>query len=452
MNLIPPDEPSAEAAYAVAIEAAAGLLQQATGDVSSASGYESSAETEDTSTMEEEEELDSFMETSINTSSGCSSFNRGDSSVDSNDSSSISSAEDIDTEIAYLKSKQKILERASSKLRQEQAYVACNARGILRGDFSRESKLWAEAKCVLDVLKKESKLSESSDSDPSPPKRESPAHQAVEFHIPAAKRPKIDLVNVNKVSAGSLRGNVTPTRSIISDLSTIASPALPRSVDSPEVNTIAVQSSHSHWMPQVMVYQIPALVSRNAITSLDVMLDPNVGLLVVSPEHLPFQNGIQLTKALEFTTSAQIIAMSTPPFAIVHVNKAFCEASGLSHADVIGKPVEEIIEVEQDIPSDVDSVGSPLPLQSRFLISDGKKCLIHVAPITDRSQNTRGMTHILVKIEEVADSSCTESISLAGKITSGTGADEAKLSAGGDSSQDDSSSTDSTRSHKVTIG
>ena len=131
--------------------------------------------------------------------------------------------------------------------------------------------------------------------------------QAGGLRMLAAKRPKIDLSNVNQVSAGLFRGDATATRSIVSDLSTIGSQTGPPAVVSPQVNTIAVQSSHSHWMPQAMVHQIPALVSRNASTSLDVMLDPNVGLMVVSPNHLPFRNGIQLTKALEFASSARYV-------------------------------------------------------------------------------------------------------------------------------------------------
>ena len=140
-----------------------------------------------------------------------------------------------------------------------------------------------------------------------------------------------------------------------------------------------------------------------------------------------------------------IIAMSTPPFAIVHVNKAFCEASGLVHADVIGKPVEDVLQVEQDIPSSGANVDSSLPLRSRFLISDRKRCQIHVAPITDRSQNTRGMTHVLVELEDMEDGcSPAESEALVDRINSATGPKAEKLSASSDAS--------SIRSHKVTIG
>lgn len=314
MNLIP-YELSEEGAYDLAIEAAASRIHQMVagdGSMSSNSGYSSDAETEDTSTLEEEES--SLTETSLNASSGENNSirNRADSSIESSDSSSVSSvsgSEDIDAEIAYLKMKQKILEKASTKLRQDQAYIATNAYSILRGDFSRESKLWTEAKCVLDVLKKESSSFGASPDDTSSLKRKESSPQAALLGIgaSAAKRPKIDLSNVKKVSAGSFRGNVTPTRSIISDVSNIGNHnmASPMNASSPKVNTIAVPSSVSHWMPQAMAHQIPALVGRNAAKSLDVMLDPNVGLMVVSPNHIPFQNGIQLTKALEFTNSAQ---------------------------------------------------------------------------------------------------------------------------------------------------
>ncbi|KAL3924389.1 MAG: hypothetical protein SGILL_001079 [Bacillariaceae sp.] len=446
MNLIP-YEPSEEGAYDLAIEAAAGRIHQlVAGDrsLSSNSGYSSDAETEDTATTLEgdEGEDSSLTETS---------FNRADSPIESSDSSSVSSggSEDIDAEIAYLKLKQKILEKASTKLRQENAFIAYNAYGILRGDFSRESKLWSEAKCVLDVLKKESNSFSSSDDDSHKRKASSPRPALRNMAASAAKRPKIDLSNVEKVSAGSLRGSMIPARSTVSDHTTST-----MGVSTPKVSTIAVPSSVSHWIPQAMVHQIPALVSRNADKSMDVMLDPNVGLMVVSPNHIPFRNGIQLTKALEFTNSAQIIALSTPPFSIVHANKAFCEVSGLTHADVIGKPVDEILRMEQDIPSALRGIDSPPPLKSRFRISDQKACQIHVDPITDRSQNTRGMTHILVKIDNVVgNSSDTVDGSVIRKIVAGKGSNADKQqSTDGSTSREERAPVGTTGSHKVTIG
>jgi PAS domain-containing protein len=104
--------------------------------------------------------------------------------------------------------------------------------------------------------------------------------------------------------------------------------------------------------------------------------------------------------------------MPTPPFSIVHVNKAFCTISGLSHAQVIGSPVESVIQVVQEIPrvqtQNADAMASA-GLRGRFLLRPAGRrqqdprpssaCRIRVAPITDRSQDTRGMSHVLVTVE-----------------------------------------------------
>jgi hypothetical protein len=112
--------------------------------------------------------------------------------------------------------------------------------------------------------------------------------------------------------------------------------------------------------------------------------------------------------------------MPTPPFSIVHANKAFCTLSGLSHSQVIGMPIEAVLQVVQEIPHPLPAAAGDEPtahfctsaaLKGRFILAPtltslaSKKhrhhrrlCQIHVGPITDRSKNTRGMTHVLVKI------------------------------------------------------
>jgi PAS domain S-box-containing protein len=98
--------------------------------------------------------------------------------------------------------------------------------------------------------------------------------------------------------------------------------------------------------------------------------------------------------------------MPTLPFSVVHVNKAFCNISGLTHTEVIGKPIEAILKVVHDIPLEESSLSCPL--KSEFLLSsssntNNKFCQLQVSPITDRSQNARGMTHVLIKIEPWVD-------------------------------------------------
>jgi hypothetical protein len=140
----------------------------------------------------------------------------------------------------------------------------------------------------------------------SPTKRKASVElQAADVTFPAVKRRKIDISNVKQISAGSLMGNLTTTLCIISDISSIGSISLSLTDALPQLNTIAVPSSTSHWMPQALVHQISALAGHNAAASLDVMMVPNIGPMVVSPLQRPFRNGIKLTKALEFTNSAQ---------------------------------------------------------------------------------------------------------------------------------------------------
>lgn len=116
--------------------------------------------------------------------------------------------------------------------------------------------------------------------------------------------------------------------------------------------------------------------------------------------------------------------MPTPPFSIVHANKAFCNLSGLTHSQVIGRPIEDVLQVVQEIPHhhpktsdalDTETggdccVSSTTSLKGRFVLTPeasdfqqphdhhSRLCQIHVSPITDRSRNSRGMTHVLAKI------------------------------------------------------
>ena len=97
----------------------------------------------------------------------------------------------------------------------------------------------------------------------------------------------------------------------------------------------------------------------------------------------------------------RIITLSTPPFCVVHANKAFSMFSGLSNCTLVGKPIESILQVIQDIPTTylcstpttVESLGSQI-------VSSNKPCQLRVVPITDRVRNSQGgMSHLLVKIE-----------------------------------------------------
>jgi hypothetical protein len=170
---------------------------------------------------------------------------------------------------------------------------------------------------------------------------------------PPTKRPKIDLSMVELVSSSDFGCLSSSTSSSFYDVGgddvVVTSVSRNASVDTyttpmliPEhyvapgsTSTIQISSS-GHWMAQTMIYQISALAAIPAYTggtsgtsvlsaittttarsvteaavigtrnsSLDVLLDPSLGPLVISPCHQPFHNAIQLTTALGLTSSAQ---------------------------------------------------------------------------------------------------------------------------------------------------
>jgi PAS domain-containing protein len=91
--------------------------------------------------------------------------------------------------------------------------------------------------------------------------------------------------------------------------------------------------------------------------------------------------------------------LSTPPFCVVHANRAFCIFSGLSSGDIIGKPVESLLRVVVDQDTRVLSLTVSGTLSSNFIFSK-KPCQLHVIPVTEKFRNPRGgMSHLLVKVQ-----------------------------------------------------
>lgn len=102
--------------------------------------------------------------------------------------------------------------------------------------------------------------------------------------------------------------------------------------------------------------------------------------------------------------------MPSPPFSVVFINKAFCELSGLDQTDVIGKPVDSILQVDQDFLCLINGTITP----SRFLVSrrvdtttSMKECQFQVLPISGSTQNVPSMTHILLRIESISSPAIT---------------------------------------------
>ncbi|KAG7343022.1 hypothetical protein IV203_020967 [Nitzschia inconspicua] len=161
---------------------------------------------------------------------------------------------------------------------------------------------------------------------------------------------------------------------------------LPPTVDSPETIPSSTQFSKRPKIDLSMVGHIRA-------GSFPSVVSPLRSTVVSTP-------GRTLDKALQFTTDAQIIALPSPPFSVVHINRAFCEFSGLDQEDVIGKTVESILQVNQDFSRLMDGVAFP----SQFLVPNSaemtpeKDCQLQVFPITSCAQETHAISHILIKI------------------------------------------------------
>jgi hypothetical protein len=87
-----------------------------------------------------------------------------------------------------------------------------------------------------------------------------------------------------------------------------------------------------------------------------------------------------------------------PPFCVVHANKAFCELSGLGSADIIGKPVESLLHVNQGPVSNVLEIPTSGAV-NRSLALAIKSCTLELTPVTDKFRNpSGGMSHLLVQL------------------------------------------------------
>jgi hypothetical protein len=91
----------------------------------------------------------------------------------------------------------------------------------------------------------------------------------------------------------------------------------------------------------------------------------------------------------------------------VHANKAFSMFSGME--SVIGKPVESILQVVQDIIAETASRGA-LDKEDAFLESElqgsNQACKLRVIPIMDQSRHPQqGMSHLLIRIQASAHQS-----------------------------------------------
>lgn len=132
--------------------------------------------------------------------------------------------------------------------------------------------------------------------------------------------------------------------------------------------------------------------------------DPRTFALgLVPPTGMSMQNGLSLEEAIAVTDQARIVTQSTPPFCVVHVNRAFLLLANLRES-VIGRPIEMVLQVTQSM--NLPSTDDQLFLDSVITLSDKTKaCRIQVLPVLDRSRRRRlaarrytCMSHILIQV------------------------------------------------------
>lgn len=156
-----------------------------------------------------------------------------------------------------------------------------------------------------------------------------------------------------------------------------------------------------------------------------VVSDPvtcSLGLL--PPNSMSLPNAVDLQEAIAVTDQARLVTQSTPPFCVVHVNRAFLLLAGLGAREhIIGKPVESMIQITQPIPKTENDAASAAPTSADDDDDDGENdqrcldsiislhqnhtaCRIRVVPVVDRSRRRRisrnrrssRMSHVLIQV------------------------------------------------------
>ena len=89
---------------------------------------------------------------------------------------------------------------------------------------------------------------------------------------------------------------------------------------------------------------------------------------------------------------SRCVCQSLSPFAIIHANRAFFTYSGLSPQDVIGKPIDAIIQVKdvKDIINESKHASDP-DFATGML--ENKSCQVQFKPVASHC-----MSHLLVQI------------------------------------------------------
>lgn len=170
------------------------------------------------------------------------------------------------------------------------------------------------------------------------------------------------------------------------------------------------------WMAKALICSEPAktATSRKSDSRWKVVSDPVTCTLgLVPPTSIALKNAVDLQSAITVTDEARIVTQSTPPFGVVHVNRAFLVLAAVPpehQSKIIGRAVETLVSVTQSFTGSIDDTTDRY-LESIINIGgQAKPCRIRVIPVLDRSRRRRlsddeaamCMSHVLIKVVESA--------------------------------------------------
>jgi hypothetical protein len=357
-----------------------------------------------------------------------------DTSDEDNEETSIS------RRIDFLSEKRSLLKRAYKVMAQEENYDAAIAIDTVRNPkVEAYNSIWTQAKGVLKELNEAAGTSTLSSSfssfrandDNNTGDQQSGGYLRAKKNNPDPSDPKIDKSSVRRVIAKRSGDVEVSRRDDVRELSYISS------IPSPVFGD-------GQWLAQALVYSAPTTHQVQPITSADcrwkVVSDPFTSALgLVPPSSVSMNNAVDIQEATAFTEEPRLVTQSTPPFCVVHANKAFLILANLPAQDtLIGRPIESVIQVtQQDIdmsrPADImidtpenitNSDDDGRYLESILSRGDKKACRIQVVPVLDRSQRQSitetsysCMSHVLIRVRESTTSSTTPTLPISDSVS-----------------------------------
>lgn len=340
----------------------------------------------------------------------------------SNCSDDDENSEDFPDKMDFLQEKQRILQRASIALRQEETYDASVAR-VTANPPSRANEcetVWDEAKDILRKLGNKGKPVEEAMLSPSPRHTSSMKGRPQKRCTKTPRHPSIELRSVaHKVlssSSPSLKDTSATTLSSKRDAEEMSKNDM-RSLSNTSV------SGKGRWMVEALVRGASVAdggdssdesrhIQKNTddpelivvASSWKIVSNPlthSLGLL--PPAQIPLKDTMTIQEAVGVSSDARIVTQAIPPFGVVHANKAFLTFADLNSSEsIIGKPVESILQVitsrkcpdydqghhsaktshNLQITSQPQHQPQEDEMHARFISGvDPKNCRIRVAPV-----------------------------------------------------------------------